>query len=612
MSTETIVYEALLRVFGSTEEIERSKVLDRPFDAAFRRELAEVDMMFFAQYYLADHFQSEPAPMHQRLAKEFPDWITADGRGYKLVLWPRGFAKTTWAALVTPLWSVVFCKRHYIVLMSDSLDQAKSYLETLKDQFETNERIIEDFGLLRGKTWKTDEIRCLPSYAANLTPTGVDENGNPVVRVKQSDTIFVKALGTRQKIRGRKTKQYRPDLILMDDVENTIAVRSEMQRGTLLQLFDQDILKAGQPDTKFLIVGNLIHHDSLLANLNKRGMFDRQEHKALISWPKYMDLWEEWVSLYRGIGVIDDSSKTKAAEFYTAHKTEMDIGGVSSWPDRWPVYALMESYATGGRGAFLIEMQQEALGDAQQHFAKLKMFRFEEKQGRRILIPSDGSSAVPLIDCTIIGAADPSLGRTTGADPDPSALIVLAKAPDSRQFVLHADIRVRTPDEIMLDQENLARKYVFTVFGIESVQFQAFFAARSLTESFSRGVILPVVEVKQSSSAGNTQARVLGIEPLTERGLILFNEVGCEMLINQLREITTDGHDDGPAALEIAVRLAAGLSAMPSEGESITVETTPVKSDELVKQFRPRPSYMPRKPKPMKDDGGRFVPQMVR
>ena len=66
---------------------------------------------------------------------------------------------------------------------------------------EENENIKADFGNLVGDVWRSDVI---------LTSTD----------------IKVEAIGSGKKIRGRKHKNWRPDLIVLDDIENDENVRT--------------------------------------------------------------------------------------------------------------------------------------------------------------------------------------------------------------------------------------------------------------------------------------------------------------------------------------------------------------------------------------------------
>ncbi len=178
-----LIREALQRNF-SLEALAQSGHLDRPPAQELWMLLAEIDLEFFARFYLPNHFDCTPAPLHKETYRTMQSAMAAPGKVNNALVWPRGFGKTTTTTLALPLWTVCFKKRRFIVIISDAHTQAKQQLATIKDEIEHNDRIKEDFGDLQGAKWQEDDIT-----TAN--------------RVK------LIALGARMKIRGRKFLQYR-------------------------------------------------------------------------------------------------------------------------------------------------------------------------------------------------------------------------------------------------------------------------------------------------------------------------------------------------------------------------------------------------------------------
>jgi hypothetical protein len=133
---------------------------------------------------------------------------------------PRGNAKSTIISFVTALWCAVFAKKHYILLISDTSSQADSFLMNIKAEIEENKLLAKDFGQLFGEVWNTSDI------------------------VLSNDTR-IQALGAGKRVRGRRYKQYRPDLIICDDIENDENVQSEEQRAKMNAWFNKALSKAG-------------------------------------------------------------------------------------------------------------------------------------------------------------------------------------------------------------------------------------------------------------------------------------------------------------------------------------------------------------------------------
>ena len=108
-------------------------------------------------------------------------------------------------SLQNVLHAALFGYKRYILLVSDTEAQAVSFLDAIKNELETNERILADFGEQPGKTWKTGSILL-------------------------SNGCRIDAVGSGQKLRGRRNYERRPDLILCDDIENDEGVRTAEQR----------------------------------------------------------------------------------------------------------------------------------------------------------------------------------------------------------------------------------------------------------------------------------------------------------------------------------------------------------------------------------------------
>ena len=73
--------------------------------------------------------------LHTWLCSELDTFATK--RGQRLnVLAPRGSAKTTWATFAYPLRAALHGEEPFIVLTSDTSDQAQAYLDDIRQQLE--------------------------------------------------------------------------------------------------------------------------------------------------------------------------------------------------------------------------------------------------------------------------------------------------------------------------------------------------------------------------------------------------------------------------------------------------------------------------------------------
>ena len=165
----------------------------------------------------------------------------------------------------------------------------------------------------------------------------------------------------------------------------------------------------------------------------------------------------------------------------------------------------------------------------------------------------------------VVGFFDPSL--ETGANADYKALVTIGFDRQELVFyVMDAFIQKTTLEQTLRAAFNRHREYSYVVFGVEDNLFQ-----RLLLKEFERlgkelGQVLPIKGVTQRLAK---ETRVASLSPLLERGKIRFirGHSDQELLVEQLLYFPSKTlHDDGPDALEGALRLAQEMpvAATPS------------------------------------------------
>lgn len=71
--------------------------------------------------------------------------------------------------------------------------------------------------------------------------------------------IKAEAIGSGKKVRGRRHRNWRPDLIVLDDIENDENVNTPEQRRKLKNWFDKAVSKAGDTYTDIMYIGTILH-----------------------------------------------------------------------------------------------------------------------------------------------------------------------------------------------------------------------------------------------------------------------------------------------------------------------------------------------------------------
>jgi len=104
----------------------------------------------------------------------------------------------------------------------------------------------------------------------------------------------------------------------------------------------------------------------------------------------------------------------------------------------------------------------------------------------------------------------------------------------------------------------IQRKFRPDWFGIEANQFQQLLASDIQQRSVELSIPIPFYTIQNNV---NKLVRIRRLTPLLSQGMLRFKggSPGARLLVEQLRDFPNGDHDDGPDALEMAIRLASDL-----------------------------------------------------
>jgi hypothetical protein len=425
-----------------------------------------MDLAYFGRAYLP-HYFSRPSPkFHSELDAQWREGVLKGivplGDDAKLInsrdgcrratAAPRGHAKSTNLTFKGTLHAVLYRYKRYPIILSDTSDQANGFLSAIKEELEENEAIKEDFGDLVGKIWRENVI---------ITKTGVR----------------VDAIGAGQKIRGRKHKNWRPDLMVLDDIENDENVRTPEQRRKLENWFYKAVSKAGDTYTDIVYIGTMLHYDSLLAKVLKNPAYRSIKYKAVLSFSASPH-WEKWEAIY--VDLDNENREVDAKAYFACYREEMLAGTAVLWEDKLSYYDLMVLRVSEGEASFNSELQNEPINPDDCLFNEEWFDYFNPED-------VDFSAAT----FRFYGFVDPSLGKTKKSDYS----AIMTGALDTRTgylYLLDADIMRRHPDVIISDILNKAewlRKTYnkrYTKFGVET-WFNSSGSSRRSSQRHRRG-----------------------------------------------------------------------------------------------------------------------------
>lgn len=186
---------------------------------------------------------------------------------------PRGFAKSTTTNVIGLAWSALTGRYRFILLISDTYTQAKLQLGALKAELEQNQFIRWLYPEVTGDPWGEDRI---------------------VVNSRKGP-VMIMALGAGMKIRGLKFLSFRPQLAVIDDLENLEMVYSAERREKLDRWFNYDLQPSLSIPKNIIYIGTILHYHALLKKvIDKEGKYsgwNTRHYQALINGNQ--SLWPE-------------------------------------------------------------------------------------------------------------------------------------------------------------------------------------------------------------------------------------------------------------------------------------------------------------------------------
>lgn len=418
-----------------------------------------LDMMMFAKVCSREAMFNKSPDFHYEIAKT----IQNDKNKRVNIISFRGSAKSTIISHILPMWKV--CTKAvdepcYILIISESLDQSKNFLQRIKDELTENPKIHEYFGDLgesTAKRWQMDDI--------------ILANGSRI-----------KAFGTGQKPRGVIQRHSRPNLIIIDDFESETNASTPERRIANRKWVTEAITPTLTPDGRIIMVGTVISEDCFL-------------------------LWAK-----------------EASSWITLEYSIIGNDGKPAWEDRFPMDKIqkikLEFEEFGNLGGFYQEFMNmpQAPEDApfKNEWFKYHAYSVVNKNGKNYLVHDNNPDV--LIPCYLTCGVD--LASTLTAKSDFTVFSTVAHTKDKSYvidvFSMKADPAYH-PDKLV----NYFLKYKHDSVAIETIAYQETMRASVKRLCEERNIYMPGIErgLKERSSKSE---RIMSLVPLVARGKLLF------------------------------------------------------------------------------------------
>lgn len=471
----------------------------------------EFDSEKFARTYLAHHFSKPFCELHYYVFSRIDD--PATGKREALIA-PRKFGKTTQINLALPLQALAYQRKRFVLLIGESAGAAEGNLATITQELETNELLLEDF----------------PHLAPAKDPKGqlVKWTDRQLVLANHA-TLMAKGMGSR--MRGVKYRAARPDLAIIDDPESPETADTFLKRRRHKRWFGGTFIGLGTDDWDVYVIGNLPHHDSLIASL-----VHSREWKGI---------------MYRAINI-----PPRKEDRYPIGNTRTD--GSPLWPQEWPHEAL-DAYRRQpevGSLGFAREMMNDPREEEDKPFDPLKFDYFEYDEEYRTATRYAASGI----------AIDPAGGEKPNEYKkgirDWCVIVAGGRRKDGFIDIYDVEMTRAVPEgqiDLALDVYERTRN---RRIAIEEIMFKNLYAPTFKAAARKRHLYPAVTTIQNRKQ--NKQTRILGIQPLVHdsdgKPAVRF----ARHLVDKVPEFFAQfdefpqSHDDGPDAVETLVRLLEG------------------------------------------------------
>lgn len=535
-SIEKLVYKAKTES-PSPEELAEYLRYVKVLKQEYRILRGEYDVLYFAYEYFGERYNPEndnnliPEKYGYDEAPDFHSELcglldTFNTSITQKICWsvPRGHGKSAYLSNVYPVHQIVYSKRHYILIVSETESMSQKFVEWVANQLKFNAKLREDFGGL-------------------LHPNKMSNEKDNQEEFVTSNNVKVQSASIGKQLRGARHGAYRPDLIILDDLESSKNTNTKELREKNLHWFNSVIMPIGDiTRSAYIYMGTLVHGQGLLPAVLGRSDFKGKIYSAIVSEPENPQLWEQLETMLRN---QENPDREHDAEvFYYEHKEDMDAGAKTLWNDRFTYFELIKIKVNVGSRAFGSEYLNRPTDDESAIF-KTSLFQyFDDKD----LYYQDGRQ----MNFDIFGFWDIAIGKNSRSDYN--AIITIGR--DRRTGILYVldawagKVPMHEALEVCIQK---IHEYGHNMFGVETVQAQ-YDMYRQLREKLVKQGFYKT-KVVAVNPKGRKEDRIEQIEPLVEQGVIRFRK-SQRLLLEMMEQFPSHDHDDLPDALASCVELA--------------------------------------------------------
>jgi predicted phage terminase large subunit-like protein len=224
---------------------EIQKIIDMMIkDRNVRRALSRESLRLFFGTYFGHYIEHPFAPFHIEMFQ-----LAEDPSNQTIVIMAaRNSAKSAIMNTALAIWSVLGVQqKKYVMIVSRTQQRAKGHFMSMRRELEDNKLLRSDLGPFETTEGEWGSVVSLTKYNAEITFASME-----------------------QSLRGMRQKQYRLDLIIADDIEDSDSVRTIDGRNKTYDWLTKDALPASDLEKlRIVLLGTLLHEDSVMMRFKK-------------------------------------------------------------------------------------------------------------------------------------------------------------------------------------------------------------------------------------------------------------------------------------------------------------------------------------------------------
>lgn len=541
-------YTDILIPEDKAEELTEKRILDNSKnlfgDHGLAWQLGQISLEFFCMYFMQDIYlpkeDNAAAPLahvHEELWHDIQESIIGNGPEQLGRVLPRGTGKSAFGTLGPTCWSVAYKHKTYVLICSDIGSTAEKFIKDIKDNMIENPYIEDAFGKLLD-----DKNR---NFICNAT------------QLEFTNHTFVEAISSTSPMRGRKYKNTRPDLIILDDYQSEDDVRTEEAREKKWKRYSDDVKFAKQRPVKragkiikkgtvLMAWGTQQHKECFYSRLMKSATWTFKKEKGVLV-DDFIDeegkkvngvdhlfttgLWKQFKDI---LFVFKNNDRLEdAKEFYYEHEEKMQFPIL--WEEFWTCLELaMDYYENPNSFKQEVQGDVDAIGE--------KWFKLVNTEPRNII---EEHNFIKTMLCV-----DPA--ASSGRKNDYSAYLVGSVSDANLKYARKAElakINARQEfDEYIKHMIDLCLEYPeITHISIEKNTFNGA-DANQLEKAINAHPILKYrgLTIINESQRKNKDDKISTIVPYVNRGEFIFAEEDKDF-IDQFMEFAGQKftlHDD--------------------------------------------------------------------